>query len=256
MSETILQTRSLTRRFGTFYAVSDVDLDVTEGSIHSIIGPNGAGKTTLFRLLTGVHPPTSGHAMFRGAEISGKRPHVVARRGLVQSFQLTSVFPRLTVLESVEAAMLAPTRRPLDVVTRHQRTLEGEARELLDAVGLGDLAGTQAKTLSHGDQRALDIALALATRPRLLLLDEPTAGMSPAETHRITELVAELNRSTGLTILFSEHDMDVVFGISDRVTVLHQGRVIAEGTVDEVQAHPEVTAVYLGVGAPAQGVEA
>jgi branched-chain amino acid transport system ATP-binding protein len=249
MSETILQTRGLTRSFGTFYAVTEVDLDVAEGKIHSIIGPNGAGKTTLFRLLTGVLRPTSGSVKFRGESIGGKRPHAVARKGLVQSFQLTSVFPRLTVLESVQAAILGPTWRPLDIATRGQRSLSGQAQELLERVGLGELSDREARTLSHGDQRALDIALALATRPQLLLLDEPTAGMSPAETRKTTELVAQLNRSTGLTVLFSEHDMDVVWGISDRVSVLHQGRVIAEGSVAEVQTNPEVMTVYLGEGA-------
>ncbi|MCI0635542.1 MAG: ABC transporter ATP-binding protein [Actinobacteria bacterium] len=247
----MLQTRGLTKRFGLFTAVNEVDLDVAEGGVHSIIGPNGAGKTTLFRLLTGVHRPTSGSMTFRGDGIGGKRPHAVARRGLVQSFQLTSVFPRLTVLESVQAAILAPSWRPLDLVTHGQRSVEGQARELLDSVGIAELADREAKTLSHGDQRALDISLALATRPQLLLLDEPTAGMSPAETQKTTELVAELNRKTGLTILFSEHDMDVVWGISDRVTVLHQGAVIAEGSVAEVQKNPQVMSVYLGEGAEA-----
>jgi branched-chain amino acid transport system ATP-binding protein len=248
MNASILLTRGLTKRFGTFTAVNEVDLDVAEGTIHSIIGPNGAGKTTLFRLLTGVHSPTQGEVTFRGKSIGGKRPHAVARSGLVQSFQLTSVFPRLTVLESVEAAILAPSRRPFDIVTRYHRSLEREALELLGLVGLDALAEVEANTLSHGDQRALDIALALATRPTLLLLDEPTAGMSPAETAKTTQLVADLARTSGLTVLFSEHDMDVVFGISERISVLHQGRVIAEGTVDEVQANPEVMAVYLGEG--------
>lgn len=251
MSGTLLQARGVTRRFGTFTAVDEVDLDVVEGGIHSIIGPNGAGKTTFFRLLTGVLRPTSGSVTFQDESIGGKRPHAVARRGLVQSFQLTSVFPRLTVLESLQAAILAPTWRPLDVVTRGQWSVVARACEILDQVGLRELADREARTLSHGDQRALDIALALATRPRLLLLDEPTAGMSPAETRKTTDLVAELNRSTGLTILFSEHDMDVVWRISDRVTVLHQGRVIAEGSVAEVQGNTEVMAVYLGEGAQA-----
>ena len=245
----ILQTRGLGKRFGTFDAVKGVDLDVAEGSIHSIIGPNGAGKTTFFRLLTGEHRPTEGDVSFQGASITGRKPHAVARKGLVQSFQLTSIFPRLTVIESVKAALMAPTRRPFDLVTRRHHRLEGEALELLERIGLADVADAEAKTLSHGDQRALDIALALATRPRLLLLDEPTAGMSPAETHKTTALVAELNRSTGVTILFSEHDMDVVWGISHCVTVLHQGRVIAEGSVEEVQANPEVMSIYLGEGA-------
>jgi branched-chain amino acid transport system ATP-binding protein len=247
----MLEASALVRRFGTFAAVDGVDLRVAQGSIHSVIGPNGAGKTTLFRLLTGVLRPTAGTLTFRGERIEGKRPHVVARKGLVQSFQMTSIFPRLTALESVEAAIVARARRGFDVLTRFQHTVEGEALELLASVGLEDVARLQASTLSHGDQRALDIALALATQPSLLLLDEPTAGMSPSETHRITDLVAELARQRGITVLFSEHDMDVVFGIAERVTVLHQGRVIAEGTAAEVQADPQVMAVYLGQEAAA-----
>ena len=242
----VLDAQGLGKRFGSFHAVDGVDLAVEEGAIHSVIGPNGAGKTTLFRLLTGVLVPTSGTLVFRGERIEGKRPHAIARRGLVQSFQMTSIFPRLTALESVEAAIVARERRALDCVTRFHRSTAGEARELLDSVGLGEVGQLRADTLSHGDQRALDIALALATRPSLLLLDEPTAGMSPTETHRIRGLVSELARGRGLTVLFSEHDMDVVFGISDRVTVLHKGRVIAEGSVADVQADPQVMAVYLG----------
>jgi len=246
MTGMLLTVAGLTKRFGTFTAVDGVDFEVAEGTIHSIIGPNGAGKTTLFRLLTGVHGPTAGRVTFAGEEIQGKPPYTVARRGLVQSFQMTSIFPRLTALESVQAAIVSRSGRSADIFSRFQRSVEGEARELLDSVGLAAEAETEARTLSHGDQRALDIALALALKPKLLLLDEPTSGMSPAETGKTTELVAELARSAGLTILFSEHDMDVVFGISEHVTVLHQGRVIADGTVDEVQRNPEVMAVYLG----------
>jgi branched-chain amino acid transport system ATP-binding protein len=242
----MLEASGLTRRFGTFAAVDGVDLRVEEGTIHSIIGPNGAGKTTLFRLLTGILRPTEGTLVFRGERIDGKRPHTIARKGLVQSFQMTSIFPRLTAVESVQAAIVACSGRGFDAVTRFHRSVEGEALELLASVGLDDAAALPASTLSHGDQRALDIALALATRPSLLLLDEPTAGMSPSETHRITDLVLELARAHSLTVLFSEHDMNVVFGISERVTVLHQGRVIAEGTAAAVQADPQVMAVYLG----------
>jgi branched-chain amino acid transport system ATP-binding protein len=242
----VLEAAGLGKRFGSFHAVDGVDLAVEEGTIHSVIGPNGAGKTTLFRLLTGVFAPSSGTLVFRGERIEGKRPHAIARRGLVQSFQMTSIFPRLTVLESVEAAIVARERRALDCVTRFHRSTAPEALVLLESVGLAGVAALRADTLSHGDQRALDIALALATRPSLLLLDEPTAGMSPSETHRITDLVLELARAHSLTVLFSEHDMNVVFGISERVTVLHQGRVIAEGTAAAVQADPQVMAVYLG----------
>jgi branched-chain amino acid transport system ATP-binding protein len=248
---TLLEARGLTRRFGTFAAVDGVDLEVHEGSIHAIIGPNGAGKTTLFRLLTGALRPSEGSITFAGERIDGKMPHTIARKGLVQSFQITSVFPRLTVLESVQAAIVARSGRSLDLFTRFHRSLEGEAGELLERVGLADVAGFEARTISHGDQRALDIALALATKPKLLCLDEPTAGMSPAETHKTTELVADLASSYGLTVILCEHDMDVVFDISEQVTVLHQGRVIAEGTVAEVQADPQVMSVYLGEGAAA-----
>lgn len=249
----LLTVTGLTKRFGTFAAVDSVSFEVAERAIHSIIGPNGAGKTTLFRLLTGVHAPNSGRVTFAGEDVQGKPPYAVARKGLVQSFQMTSIFPRLTALESIQAAIVSRSGRSSDIFSRFQRSVEGEARELLDSVGLAAEADTEARTLSHGDQRALDIALALATKPRLLLLDEPTSGMSPAETSKTTDLVAELARSAGLTILFSEHDMDVVFGISERVTVLHQGRVIADGTVDEVQRNPEVMAVYLGEPAVLEG---
>src|SRR5439155_14216537 len=188
----VLDAQGLGKRFGSFHAVDGVDLAVEEGAIHSVIGPNGAGKTTLFRLLTGVLAPTSGTLVFRGERIEGKRPHAIARRGLVQSFQMTSIFPRLTALESVEAAIVARERRALDCLTRFHRSTAGEALELIESVGLGEVGQLRADTLSHGDQRALDIALALATRPSLLLLDEPTAGMSPTETHRIRGLVVRL----------------------------------------------------------------
>jgi branched-chain amino acid transport system ATP-binding protein len=247
----MLDARGLVKLFGTFVAVDGVDLHVAEGAVHAVIGPNGAGKTTLFRLLTGILAPTGGTLEFRGERIEGKRPHAIARKGLVQSFQMTSIFPRLTPLESVQAAIVARSRRGFDVATRFQRRVEAEAYDVLTSVGLDTEVRASAATLSHGDQRALDIALALATRPALLLLDEPTAGMSPSETHRITELVAGLARDRGITVLFSEHDMDVVFGIADRVTVLHQGRVIAEGTAAEVQADPQVMSVYLGEEAAA-----
>jgi branched-chain amino acid transport system ATP-binding protein len=243
---TLLQARGLTRRYGAFTAVDGVDLDVADGTIHSIIGPNGAGKTTLFRLLTGIVRPSAGTLHFAGDDVTGAPPHVMARRGLAQSFQLTAIFPRLSVLESVQAAVIARHRRGYDVLSWFHRTCAAEARELLAKVGIERLADRQARTLSHGDQRALDVALALAVQPRLLLLDEPTAGMSGAETQRTIELIAQLSRSDGLTVLFSEHDLDMVFGISQTITVLHQGRVIAHGPAAEVRANRDVMAIYLG----------
>ncbi len=245
-TEPLLDVRGLTKVFGGFAAVSAVDLAVGPGTIHSIIGPNGAGKTTLFRLLSGVQKPTGGVIRFDGRDMTSVRPYLVSRRGLAQSFQITNVFPRLTVLESLQVAILARRRRSWDFFSARQDRITAEAVELLHEVGLAAAADAQAQTLSHGDQRVLEVALALATRPRLLLLDEPTAGMSPAETGRMVALVTGLARAQGLTVVLSEHDMDIVFGVSDEVTVLHRGRVISRGAPAEVQADPLVAEVYLG----------
>ena len=245
-AQPLLDVRGLTKVFGGFAAVYEVDLAVRPGTIHSVIGPNGAGKTTLFRLLTGTHRPTSGTIRFDGRDMGGALPHAVSRRGLAQSFQITNVFPRLTVHESVQVAVLARGRRTWNLVSARQDTVSAEASELLSEVGLATVADAQAQTLSHGDQRILEVALALATRPRLLLLDEPTAGMSPAETGRMVSLVTGLAEARGLTVVLSEHDMDIVFGISDEVTVMHRGSVIARGTPAEIREDPQVAEVYLG----------
>ncbi len=245
-TQAVLEIRGLGKQFQGFHAVNGVDLTVAPGTIHSVIGPNGAGKTTFFRLLTGILRPSRGQILFEDENISGLRPHQISRRGLSQSFQITNVFARMTVLESVQTAILVRQRRAWDFVTRHQTKVSAEALELLDQVGLADWRGAEAQTLSHGDQRILELTLALASRPRALLLDEPTAGMSPFETDRMVDLVVTLAREQGLTVLLSEHDMDVVFGISDQVTVLHQGRVIAYGPPEVVERDQQVMDVYLG----------
>jgi branched-chain amino acid transport system ATP-binding protein len=247
----ILTVSGLTRQFGGFRAVDDVSFSVRTRSIHAVIGPNGAGKTTLFRVLTGVIDPTAGEVRFKGESIGGRKPHAIARRGLAQAFQITTIFPRLSVLESLAAAIVARERRGFDFVTFHHtsRRVRREAMDLLDRLGIADLAEREARTLSHGDQRALEVALALATRPELLLLDEPTAGMSPFETERTVSMVQQLAREHDLTVLFSEHDTDVVFGISDQITVMHRGRVIAEGPPAAIRDNAEVGAVYLGTEA-------
>ena len=242
----LLRAHGLCRTFGAFRAVDGVDLEVHGGTIHSVIGPNGAGKTTLFRLLTGILRPTAGTLEFAGEEIAGKQPHVVARRGLVQAFQATNIFPRLSVHESIRAALVSRHRRSRDLMTWFHRSLDAEASAILDTVNLSQLADVEAQTLSHGDQRALEVALALAMRPRLLLLDEPTAGMSPYESQKMVALVRGLAKAEQLTVILSEHDMETVFGISDRVSVMHQGRIIADGPAAEVRANSEVMAIYLG----------
>ena len=244
--EPLLTIRRLSKRFDGFAAVDGIDLDVMPGTIHAVIGPNGAGKTTFFRLLTGEHRPTTGSVSFAGSDITRLRPHTRARRGLSQSFQITNVFPRMAVLESIETALLAQLGRSWTLVGRRGASVQDEAMALLERVGLAERAQTVAQNLSHGDQRILEVALALATRPRMLLLDEPTAGMSPFETDRMVELVVEMASAEQLTVLLSEHDMDVVFGISDQVTVLHQGQVIARGEPETVQRDERVVEVYLG----------
>lgn len=243
---TLLSARGLTRSFGAFTAVDNVDLSVSTGAVHSIIGPNGAGKTTLFRLLTGILRPTSGSLQFGGESIAGKPVHTIARRGLAQSFQRTTIFPRLSARESVQAAIVARERRSYDVFGWFHRRCAPEADDLLARVGLDGLGDHRAQDLSHGDQRALDVALALAVKPTLLLLDEPTAGMSGPETRKVIALITELARDDGLTVLFSEHDMDMVFGMAETITVLHQGRVIADGPAADVRADEAVMAIYLG----------
>lgn len=246
MPDSLLDVTGLTRDFGAFRAVDSVDLHVAEGTVHAVIGPNGAGKSTLFALITGDLRPSSGRVVFAGRDLTGQQPHTVTRAGLAKAFQTTTIFPRMTVEESITAALIARTRRSGSLFSRAQRGLRDEAWELASSVGLAEDFGREGRALSHGDQRALEVALALATSPRLLLLDEPTAGMSPYETRRIVELVARLVEERSLTVLFSEHDMDTVFGISSRVTVLHQGRVLADGPAAEVRADHEVMAVYLG----------
>jgi branched-chain amino acid transport system ATP-binding protein len=243
---TLLRVSGLTRDFGAFRAVNAVDLDVAEGTIHSVIGPNGAGKSTLFALITGELRPTSGTVSFAGHDLTGRPPHTVTRAGLAKAFQTTNVFPRMTVEESVRAALVARYRKTGRLFSRFHLRVRREALDLCASVGLAGYLNEESRTLSHGDQRALEVVLALATAPKLLLLDEPTAGMSPFETGRMVDLVQGLAQDRGLTVLFSEHDMDTVFGISDRVTVLHQGRVIADGPAGEVRANDEVMAVYLG----------
>lgn len=242
----ILAVEQLMKTFGGFHAVDGVSFTVAEGTIHAVIGPNGAGKTTLFNLITGHLRPTAGRVLLAGADMTGKAPNVMSRRGLTRAFQRTNIFPNLSVLESIECAINARKRKSASLLPWQRQSAHIEAGKLIEDVGLGEMRDAIASTLSHGDQRTLEVTLALATEPQLLLLDEPTAGMSPWEAERMVKLVQELARSHRVTVLFCEHDMNTVFGISDRVTVMHRGQVIADGPPEQVRADEQVVSVYLG----------
>ena len=242
----LLRLENLSKRFGGLRAVDDVSLEVRQGDRHAIIGPNGAGKSTLFNLITGRLKPSAGKVTFDGREITGKPPHVIARTGIGRAFQITTIFPKLTVRQNLQYAMLAHggyTMRPFGVANRMFRN---EAQELVEAVGLGPWADLPAGQLSHGDQRAIEIAISLALGSKLVLLDEPTAGMSAYETDKAMELVRRLATERHLTLLFCEHDMAVVFTTARTITVMHQGRVLTAGTPDEIRRNPDVQKVYLG----------
>lgn len=242
----LLEIESLMKAFGGLQATDGVNLSVEQGSLRALIGPNGAGKTTLFNQITGYLVPDSGRVAFRGKEITGLHPYEISRKGITRAFQIINIFPRLTVVESVQLAILAKRGDTLKCFAPARRMVREEAMAVLETVGLAERAGALARELSHGDQRVLELALALAGEPELLLLDEPMAGMSPFERVKVTELIQKIHQDRRLTILFCEHDMDVVFGISERVTVLHQGRVIAEGKPEDIKRNEEVHMVYLG----------
>ncbi|HKB25543.1 MAG TPA: ABC transporter ATP-binding protein [Methylomirabilota bacterium] len=242
----MLEVRDLRKSFGGFEAVGGVSLSVAAGQVTAIIGPNGAGKTTLFNLITGHVRPDAGAVRFDGRDITGLAPHDVCRLGVGRSFQRTNIFPRLTVFQNVQAAFISHRRRGLDLFTPVDRLYRDETLALLASLGLLDRSGEMSGFLSHGAQKQLELGIALASEPRLLLLDEPTAGMSAVETRDTIRLISRIARERGLTLLFTEHDMEVVFSIAQTITVLHQGRVIAGGTPAEVRGDPEVRRVYLG----------
>jgi branched-chain amino acid transport system ATP-binding protein len=250
MSDVILETHGLTREFGGFLAVDDVSLEVHDGTIHALIGPNGAGKTTCFNLLTKFLQPTHGRISFKGRDITGLRPAQVARLGLGRSFQISAVFPRLTALENVRLALQRVRGHSFDF-WRSEKTLrafDDRAHALLHDVGLVDFAGVAAGQLAYGQKRALEIATTLALDPEMLLLDEPTAGMTHSDVDRIVELIRRIR--AGRTILMVEHNLSVVQGLCDTITVLTRGRVLAEGDYNSVSRDPEVIAAYLGSDAP------
>ncbi len=244
---TLLQTRELTRRFGGLAAVNRVSLSIQEGEVRSIIGPNGAGKTTMFNLITGALAPTAGMIVFKGRDITGLAPPAVFRLGIVRSFQISQVFPRLTVRENAALMAWGRARSSGSPFARTRATADDVDRRVnavLDQLHLAERADQLAGTLAHGDRRLLEIAMVLVADPELLLLDEPTAGMSPEETKQTALLLRSL--APALTLVIVEHDMSVVMAISDRISVLHRGELLAEGPPEEIRANPEVRTAYLG----------
>ena len=246
--DTILETKGLTKEFKGFVAVKDVSLTIRRGTIHALIGPNGAGKTTCFNLLTHFLTPTRGHIVYNGREITGSRPATIARMGLVRSFQISAVFPNLSVLENVRIALQRRRGASFDF-WRSERVLDAlnaRALELIDAVGLAEFAATPAVELPYGRKRALEIATTLALDPEMMLLDEPTAGMTHEDVDRITALIKRV--AANRTVLMVEHNLGVVETLSNTITVLARGEVLAEGEYASVSRNPQVIEAYMGAG--------
>lgn len=246
MDDTILETHGLTKEFRGFVAVKGVDLRVRRGQIHALIGPNGAGKTTCFNLLTKFLSPTAGRIVYNGVDISRERPCDIARRGIIRSFQISAVFPHLTVLENVRIGLQRKTGLSFHFWRSEKRlaALDAPARELLELVDLGAFAEEATVNLPYGRKRALEIATTLAMEPELMLLDEPTQGMGHEDVNRVTQLIKRV--SQGRTILMVEHNMNVVSSIADTITVLARGAVLAEGSYAEVSRNPAVMEAYMG----------
>jgi len=244
----VLEVSGLNKSFAGFRAVSNVSLTVDTRQIAAVIGPNGAGKSTLFNLITGHLRPDSGTVRLDGRDITGAAPHRICRMGIGRSFQRTNIFQKLTVFENLQAAFIVHRRRGRNFWARSDALYRDETEALLASIGLAGAENTIAGTLSYGNQKQLELGLALASDPQVLLLDEPTAGMSASETHETIALLERIAAERSLTLLFTEHDMEVVFQIARKIAVLHQGQVIAEGAPADVRNDPEVRRVYLGHG--------
>ncbi len=242
----MLHVESIEKSFDGFLAVNGATLKVAKGDVVAVIGPNGAGKTTLFNLITGQLPPTSGNIWFKDENIAGLAPHRVCRKGISRSYQVVNIFNRLTIFENVQVAVLSHHRKTFDLFRPAKTIAVAETRQILDSVGLLDKAEMTSGILSHGDQKVLEIAIALGNRPELLILDEPTAGMSPEETAVTLRLMKRLSGGLGLTILFCEHDMGMVFSIANQIMVMQQGRTIVQGEPEAVRNNPLVREAYLG----------
>ncbi len=245
-NDAILTVQNLSKSFYKYQVLTDVSYELKRGQIAAIIGPNGAGKSTFFNLVTGYHGVSGGHVYFKGKEITNWSRHKIARIGIARAFQVSNIYPKLTTYENVRQSVLAQQKKTLNFFTPASKLAKGETLELLDVTGLSMFSDTVAGILSQGDKKKLELALALASKPELLLLDEPTAGMSSEETQETMDLVKRLNEQIGLSILFTEHDISVIFGYAKKLSVLHQGVLVAEGTPEEVRQNKEAQQCYLG----------
>ncbi len=244
----MLEVRGLSKSFGGFLAVNKATLNVSKGEIVAVIGPNGAGKTTLFNLVTGILKPDEGQVIFKGEEITGLPAHKTCKKGITRSFQVVNIFSRLTVFENVRISVLSQQGKTYHWFRPSREFVNEETGEILESVGLINKKDYVCGALSHGDQKVLEIAIALAGKPELLILDEPTAGMSPEETARCIDLIKRLSQNLGLTILFCEHDMELVFAIARRIMVMVRGSTIVQGLPEEVRCNQQVQDAYLGGG--------
>ena len=242
----MLEVKSLSKSFGGFAAVKGANLEVEKGEIVAVIGPNGAGKTTLFNLITGVLKPENGKVFFKGEDITGLPSYKVCKRGISRSFQVVNVFQRLSIFENIQISILSRERRTWNLFTPSAKLAVEETNGVLESVGLMAKKDRTTGLISHGDRKVLEIAMALGGNPELLILDEPTAGMAPEETSRCIELIEDLSRKRGLTILFCEHDMEIVFGIANRIMVMVRGGTVIQGSREEVRSNQAVQEAYLG----------
>jgi len=244
----LLELRAVSRRFGSMQALADISLSVEQGELRAVIGPNGAGKTTLFNLITGRFHPNTGQVIFAGKDITGLSPVRIVAQGVIRTFQVTEIFPDLTVYENLRVAVetaMGFTFRPF-LGAAHRAEVTRRVDDLLDTVQLQSRADYVAGELAHGDQRIVEMAITLSRQPRLLLLDEPTAGMGEMETQNMVDIIRRLHKGRGITMLFIEHDMDIIFSVADRITVLDNGTMLAEGSAEEIAANTAVQTAYLG----------
>ena len=244
----ILSVRNLSRNFGAIKAVDDVSFDLAKGELLALIGPNGAGKSTCFNMLMGQLKPSSGTVQLMGKNIAGMQPRKIWRMGVGRTFQITATYASMTVVENVQMALMSHHKRLYSLTTFAHKLYRDEALALLDTVGMADQSERHCAVLAYGDLKRLELAVALANDPILLLMDEPTAGMAPRERIALMQLTADILEQRGISVLFTEHDMDVVFAHSNRIMVLNRGQLIADGTVDEIRNNPQVQEVYLGGG--------